>query len=195
MKPEKIAHVRACKCFEEVNRKVTGFTILILPHRLLCYNKPYAWWFIKMVIFSHRCLDNDGIDFKNFVLLAVYWSIWSITGTIQTLKLLTKNCIASTMLKSWNNKVPTSNTNVLIHTCEWHQSGTFWPQPMTWTATDLWPGEYCPVHRERRSHPAGAGSPGSWLLGPDRWRSSPVWERSWSRRSGLVGWWSTSHSS
>ena len=31
-----------------------------------------------MVIFGHRYLDNDCINFPTFVFLAVYWSIWTL---------------------------------------------------------------------------------------------------------------------
>ena len=31
----------------------------------------------SVVIFSHRYLDSNRINFKNFVFLAVYWSIWT----------------------------------------------------------------------------------------------------------------------
>ena len=44
------------KCFKQVTR----FILLISRHRLLCSN-----------------LDRDCINFKTFIFLAVYWSIWT----------------------------------------------------------------------------------------------------------------------
>ena len=42
--PEKNLHFKNIKCFKEVKkRQLTGFTILISHHRLVCYNKPSVW--------------------------------------------------------------------------------------------------------------------------------------------------------
>ena len=52
-------------------RQVTWFSILISPHRLLCYIKWWAWPFIQWW-YCHRYLNSDCIYFKTFVFLAVY---------------------------------------------------------------------------------------------------------------------------
>ena len=59
----------------------------------------------SVVIFSHRYLDNDLINIKTFVLLAVYWSIWtsSYNADIKVQQFLNG---ASTMLNNASNLSP-----------------------------------------------------------------------------------------
>ena len=63
-----------------------------------------------VVIFSHRFLDSDGINFKNFAFLAVYWHFW--TSLYNTdIKLQKKKCNqSSTMLNNVFN--PRSHLHV-----------------------------------------------------------------------------------
>ena len=59
----------------------------------------------SVVIFSRRYIDNDCINFKTFVFLAVYWSIW--TSSYNTdIKVQNFKNGASTMLNNVFNLVP-----------------------------------------------------------------------------------------
>ena len=66
------------KCFKKANIcKWPEITYSFLPHRLLCWNKWSNQTVYSVVIFSHRYLERDCINFKTFVFLAVYWSSWT----------------------------------------------------------------------------------------------------------------------
>ena len=66
----------------------------------------------SVVIFSHTCryLDSDCINFKTFVFLAVYWSIWtsSYNTDIKVQQFFFNG--ASTMLNNFFNKLNVSFT-------------------------------------------------------------------------------------
>ena len=65
------------KCFKEVKiDKWPDLSYSFLPiDCCVRINGEHAIY--SKVIFSHRYLDSDRINFQTFVFLAVYWSIWT----------------------------------------------------------------------------------------------------------------------
>ena len=64
------------KCFKEVKIDKwpdLSHSFLAIDCCVRINGKPVY----SMVIFSHRYIDSDHINFKTFVFLAVYWSIWT----------------------------------------------------------------------------------------------------------------------
>ena len=65
------------KCFKEVKiDKRTDLSDPFLPIDCVIIN-GISLTVYSVVIFSHRYLDSDHINFKTFVFLAIYWSIWT----------------------------------------------------------------------------------------------------------------------
>ena len=59
----------------------------VIPHPSNLFFSFLLFPIYSVVIFSHRYLDSDCINFKTFVFLAVYWSIW-ISSYITDIKVL-----------------------------------------------------------------------------------------------------------
>ena len=73
MKPSNIAPQNTIKCFKEVKIDKwpdLSYSFLPIDCCIRINAKPDR-------LFSHRDLHSDRIHFKTFVLLAVYWSIWT----------------------------------------------------------------------------------------------------------------------
>ena len=70
-------------------------------HAISVFDKVYKWIpQIIVVVFSHRYIDSDGINFKTFVFLAVYWSIWTSSYNTDIIKVQQFFNGASTMLNN-----------------------------------------------------------------------------------------------
>ena len=78
LKKKKLHLKSTIKCFQEVKiDKWPDLSYSFLPIEccVRINDKPVTIY--SVVIFSHRYLDSDRINFKTFVFLAVYWPFWT----------------------------------------------------------------------------------------------------------------------